>query len=146
MFGNVVCSVSPKYLYITHTWLNKYLMNLTASEYFEYMNFCLNWQIWKILEIHLIITRSNKLRRCSHQRRKGKNSFGHYVCCNETTMCLCMWPHYTETEYKWAKVLPSFEPKAVVFIISWRCFHVMYLVDRKDDANRNHVSFCVGVI
>ena len=37
----------PKYLYLTGTWLKKYLMYLMSSEYSEYLYLYLYLQIWK---------------------------------------------------------------------------------------------------
>ena len=65
MFENVACKTSvinsiiyqwwsgkcycllPKYLYLTCTWLKKYLMYLMSSKYSEYLNLYLYLQIWK---------------------------------------------------------------------------------------------------
>ena len=44
--GKCYCLL-PKYLYLTHTWLKKYLMYLMSSKYSEYLNLYLYLQIWK---------------------------------------------------------------------------------------------------
>ena len=44
--GKCYCLL-PKYLYLTCTWLKKYLMYLMSSKYSEYLNFYLYLQIWK---------------------------------------------------------------------------------------------------
>ena len=44
--GKCYCLL-PKYLYLTRTWLKKYLMYLMSSKYSEYLNLYLYLQIWK---------------------------------------------------------------------------------------------------
>ena len=44
--GKCYCLL-PKYLYLTCTWLKKYLMYLMSSKYSEYLNLYLYLQIWK---------------------------------------------------------------------------------------------------
>ena len=44
--GKCYCLL-PKYLYLTRTWLKKYLLYLMSSKYSEYLNLYLYLQIWK---------------------------------------------------------------------------------------------------
>ena len=44
--GKCYCLL-PKYLYLTCTWLKKYLIYLMSSKYSEYLNLYLYLQIWK---------------------------------------------------------------------------------------------------
>ena len=44
--GKYYCLL-PKYLYLTCTWLKKYLMYLMSSKYSEYLNLYLYLQTWK---------------------------------------------------------------------------------------------------